>query len=64
VNDPDIEPPPSVHTGFEIKPLGDDVIVQLVSVAVKPDPKTATTVPGLPEDGVNEIDGVTKNVAA
>lgn len=63
VNEPDIAPPAKAQTGLEIKPLGDDVIVQLVSAALKPEPRTDTAVPGLPEAGVRLTEGVTKNVA-
>jgi hypothetical protein len=64
VNDPDITPPASAHTGFEIRPLGEDEIAQLVSAASNPEPKTVTIVPGCPEVGFRVIAGVTKKLEA
>jgi len=61
---PDIAPPATAHTGLEINPLGDELIVQLVSPAAKPDPNTTTVVPGAPEAGVKVTAGVTKKLAA
>jgi hypothetical protein len=45
-NDPDIEPPDTVHDGFEMRPLGDEVMLQLVSPEEKPNPVIVTGVPG------------------
>jgi hypothetical protein len=59
VNEPDIVPPATVHIGFVIKPLGFEVIAQLVSKAEKPEPNTVTPVPGAPEAGFRVIAGVT-----
>lgn len=64
MKDPDIAPPATAHTGFAMSPLGDEVIVQLVSPGVaKLEPRTVTTVPGDPEAGVRLIAGVTKKLA-
>jgi len=63
VNDPDIMPLDTIHNGFEIRPPGEDDIVQLVSAAAKFEPVTRTGVPGRPEDGNNETAGVTVRVA-
>ena len=59
VNDPDIAPPATVQSGLEIRPLGDDVIVQPVSPAAKFVPVTRTFVPARPEAGNNERPAVT-----
>jgi len=63
LKDPDIPPPETVHCGFEMSPVGFDVIVQLVSPMAKFDPWTRTFVPGSPAFGDNVIPGVTLNVA-
>jgi hypothetical protein len=62
VNDPAILPPAAAHVGFEIKPLGDEDIVQLVSAASNPEPKTVTIAPGCPEVGFRVMAGVTKKL--
>ena len=60
---PDIVPPARAHTGFAIRPVGYEEIVQLVSPAAKPEPRTITTVPGDPEAGVRLMAGVTRKLA-
>lgn len=62
VNDPATLPPPTAHVGFEIRPLGDEDIAQLVSNASNPEPRTATIVPGCPEFGVRVIAGVIRKL--
>ena len=64
VNVPATLPPAAAHIGFEIRPLGDDDIVQLVSVVENPEPRTLTVVPGCPELGFRVIAGVTKKLEA
>jgi hypothetical protein len=59
VNEPDTAPPAAVHSGFEMRPLGDDVIVQPVSPVLKFEPEMRTFVPARPEVGVTEMPGVT-----
>jgi hypothetical protein len=64
VNVPDIEPPPIVHTGLEMRPAGFEEIVQgPVSPAAKFDPVTRTLVPKCPEAGVNATVALTVKVA-
>lgn len=55
VKDPDIAPPATVQSGFEMRPVGADVIAQLVSFPAKFVPMTRTVVPGLPEAGLRLI---------
>ena len=45
-NVPDTAPPDTVQTGLEMRPLGDEVTLQLVSPAEKPEPRIVTVVPG------------------
>jgi hypothetical protein len=59
VNDPDIAPPATVHSGLEMRPVGDDVIVQPVSARAKFEPEMRTFCPARPVVGVTEIPGVT-----
>jgi hypothetical protein len=59
VNDPDIAVPATVQSGFEIRPLGDDEIVQPVSPTAKFVPVTRTFVPARPPVGSNESPAVT-----
>jgi hypothetical protein len=59
VNDPDIAPPATAQSGLEIRPLGDEVIVQPVSPAAKLLPVMRTFVVARPEVGSNEIAGST-----
>jgi hypothetical protein len=65
VNDPDTTPPDTVQIGFEISmgEEGDDEIVQLVSVASKPDPEITTLVPAPPVVGVKVRGAVTLKTA-
>jgi len=65
MNDPAIVPPGAdmVHTGDEIRPLGNEDIPQPVSPAAKPEPVTVTGVPARPEVGNRVIPGVTKKFA-
>jgi hypothetical protein len=63
VNEPDIAPPATVHSGFEIRPVGEDVIVQPVSAMLKLEPEMRTFCPARPEVGVNEMPGVTVKLA-
>jgi hypothetical protein len=48
VNDPDTRPADAVHEELANRLLGDEDIVQSVSLAAKLDPETATFVPGGP----------------
>jgi len=60
VNEPDIAPPATVHNGLEMRPVGDDVIVQPVSAGLaKFEPEMRTFCPARPEVGVNDMPGVT-----
>jgi hypothetical protein len=59
VNEPDIAVPAIVQSGFEIKPAGDDVIVQPVSPTAKFVPVTRTFVPARPESGNRDSPAVT-----
>jgi hypothetical protein len=45
-NDPDIAPPDTAQTGLEMRPLGEEEIVQPVSPEAKPEPRIVTVVPG------------------
>jgi len=63
VNEPDIAPPATVQSGFEMRPLGVEEIVQPVSPAAKFEPEMRTFVPGRPEVGSNEIPGSTVKLA-
>ena len=63
VNEPDIAPPATVHSGFEMRPVGEDVIVQPVSPKAKFEPEMRTFVPARPVVGVNEIPGVKRKLA-
>jgi hypothetical protein len=65
VNEPDIAPRATAHSGFKMRrgELGDDEIAQPVSVGAKFEPEMRTYVPARPEVGVNEMPGVTVNVA-
>lgn len=59
VNDPDIASPATVHSGFEMRPLGVEEIVHPTSPAAKFEPEMRTFVLGRPEAGSNEIPGST-----
>lgn len=63
VNEPDSAPPATVHSGVEIRPLGDEMIEHPVSPAPKFVPVTRTFVPARPEAGSNEIPGKTVKLA-
>jgi hypothetical protein len=63
VNDPDIDPPATVHSGLDMRPVGDDVIVQPVSDRAKFEPEMRTFVPARPEVGVTEMPGVKTKLA-
>jgi hypothetical protein len=63
MNEPDIAPLATVHTGLEMRPLGDDVIVQPVSVIAKFEPEMRTFCPARPVLGVTEMPGVTVKLA-
>jgi hypothetical protein len=62
VKEPDTTPLDTVHTGFEMRPLGDDEIVQAVSAGPKFLPDTTTTVPRGPEAGDNVTVGPTVTI--
>ena len=65
MNDPDIVPPATVHTGLDMRPLGVEEIAQgPVSPAAKFEPMTRTVIPGGPEVGVNATEALTKKLAA
>jgi hypothetical protein len=57
MNEPDIVPDATVHTGPEMRPVGLEEIVQgpLSPGTAKFDPVTKTFVPACPEVGVIEI---------
>lgn len=59
VNVPATVPPSNTHAGLEIRPLGSDDIEQPESLRAKLDPETDTGVPARPDEGSNEIPGVT-----
>jgi hypothetical protein len=65
VNEPDIAVADTVHSGLgleEMRPLGDDEIVQPVSVGAKFVPVTRTICPARPVVGVTEMPGVSVKV--
>jgi hypothetical protein len=59
VNDPDIAPPATVHSGLEIRSVGVEVIAHPVSPAAKFEPEMRTLVPGRPEVGTQVIEAPT-----
>jgi hypothetical protein len=61
--DPDIEPPATLHSGLEVRPLGVEEIEHPVSPAAKFVPVTRTLVPTRPTVGNNVRAAVTVNVA-
>ena len=63
VNIPCIAPLATVHVGLEIRPLGDDEIVQPVSFVLKFVPVTKTVIPARPEPGKTESPGVSTKLA-
>jgi hypothetical protein len=63
LNDPDIAPPATAHSWFEIKPLGDEEMTQPVSFVLKFVPVSKTDVPTDPEPGKIESPGVTTKLA-
>jgi len=63
VNDPDIAPPATVQSGLEIRPSGDEVIVQPVSPTAKFVPVMRTFVVARPEVGSNEMPGTSVKAA-
>jgi hypothetical protein len=63
MNEPDIAPLATVHTGLDMRPLGDDKIVQPVSPVLKFVPEMRTFVPARPVLGVTVMPGVTVKLA-
>jgi hypothetical protein len=62
MKEPDIAPLATVQTGLEIRPLGEDEIVQPVSAMAKFEPEMRTFVPARPVLGVTVMPGVTVKV--
>jgi len=58
VKDPDTAPPDTLHAEFEIRPVGDEEIVHVISAELNPEPEAATTIPGGPEVGDSSTVGV------
>jgi hypothetical protein len=58
VKEPDTTPAETVHAGLDMRPLGDEEIVHVVSPLAKFEPETETVVPRLPDVGDNAIDGL------
>jgi len=61
MNDPESDPPTTVHSGFETNPPGYVMIEHPVSAALKPVPEIRTFVPACPEVGNRFIEPVLVN---
>jgi hypothetical protein len=58
MNEPDIAPLATVQTGLDMRPVGDDVMVQPVSPVLKFEPEMRTFAPARPVLGVTVMPGV------